>query len=199
MPEPIVIYNEMQIKTQSYDWIEDSVNPPLEDAGSQKFKDYKRKAELSMDKFYVSRNETWDLGYQRSIVVQFSKGMVRPDGNPQNPQYFTNAKVEQHFYPYPAHKADLGKFILDYTRIHDEILKNENSTTLIPNEMDRGKFAINPQVDIQQTHTCFNDSLKTFFLRNSEFRVEGADTVKSVGEAVQIKCLHGHQFFTKDE
>ena len=197
MPEPIVIYNEMQITTQSFDWIEDSVNPPLEDAGSQKFKDYKRKAELSMDKFYVSRNETWDLGYQRSIVVQFSKGMVRPGGNPQNPQYFTNAKVEQHFYNYST--SDLGQFILDYKRIHKEILKNENSTTLIPNEMDRGKFAINPQVDIQQTHTCFNDSLKTFFLRNSEFRVEGADTDKSVGEAVQIKCLHGHQFFTKDE
>ena len=54
-------------------------------------------------------------------------------------------------------------------------------------------------VSIQRTHTCFNDSLKTFFLRNSEFTVKGADTVKSVGEAVQIECFHKHQFFTKDE
>ena len=40
----------------------------------------KKKADLSMDKFYVERNETWDLGYQRSIVVQFSKGIVRGGG-----------------------------------------------------------------------------------------------------------------------
>ena len=146
-----------------------------------------------MDKFYVSRNETWDLGYQRSIVVQFSKGMVK-SGNPGQEKYYTNAKVEQHFYPYPAHVADIGKFLENYQKIHGEILQNLTN----PNEMDPGKYAINPLVSIQRTHTCFNDSLRTFFLRDTEFKVTGADTIKSVGETVQINCFHDHQFFTDD-
>ena len=50
-----------------------------------------------MDKFYVERNETWDLGYQRSIVVHFSKG-TDPGDNTRGHE--TILKVEQHFYPY---------------------------------------------------------------------------------------------------
>ena len=146
-----------------------------------------------MDKFYVNRNETWNLGYQRSIVVQFSKGMVKSTGGAQS-KYYTNAKVEQHFYPYPAHVADIGKFIEEYQKIHTEILNNVTDY-----ELETGKFKINPLVSIQVTHTCFNDSLRTFFLRNTEFKVSGADTIRSVGETVQINCFHDHQFFTDDK
>ena len=142
----------------------------------------------------MERNETWDLGYQSSIVVQFSKGMVKPGSSPV--KYYTNAKVEQHFYPHQAHVDDIGKFIETYQRIHGEIL--ENTTGWPASELDPGRYAINYQVSIQQTHTCFNDSLKTFFLRNNEFKVTGAETIKSVGETVQINCFHSHQFFTSD-
>ena len=58
MPPPIVIYNEMQIVTADYEWIEDPDNPPLEDASKTQFNNLKRKAELSVSTTVpVNRNE----------------------------------------------------------------------------------------------------------------------------------------------
>lgn len=120
--------------------------------------------------------------------------MVKPNSAQGQEKYYTNAKVEQHFYSDADHVADIGKFLEDYQKIHTEILNN----LTIVGEFETGRFKINPLVSIQRTHTCFNDSLRTFFLRDSEFKVTGANEIRSVGETVQINCFHDHQFFTDD-
>ena len=137
-----------------------------------------------MDKFYVSRNERWDLGYQRSIVVQFSQGMLKPTTN-NNDRYYTNAKVEQHFYPDPSIFSDpdnptddeIGELMKRYQEIHKEI--TENATGLLDASLN-DPYEINPLVSIQRTHTCFNDSLMTFFLRNSEFKGSSRYDVRKI-------------------
>lgn len=49
MPAPIVIYNEMQIVTDDYEWIDDDPdNPALGDASKNQFNNLKLKAELSV-------------------------------------------------------------------------------------------------------------------------------------------------------
>ena len=58
MPDPIVIYNEMQIVTDEYEWIEDADNPPLGDASKTQFNKLKRKAEMSVRINYKSNLKT---------------------------------------------------------------------------------------------------------------------------------------------
>ena len=70
-----------------------------------RFKELKKYAEDSLDRFYLQSPKMWDLGYQRSIVVHFSKGT---DVGPTR-GHETILKVEQHFHPYIADVDDLIK------------------------------------------------------------------------------------------
>ena len=70
MAEPIIIYNEMMVKNDEYQWDLD-----LRNAKKDRFKKLKRHAEDSLDRFYLQSTKMWDLGYQglNSIESYFAQ------------------------------------------------------------------------------------------------------------------------------
>ena len=60
MPEPIIIHNEMMVKNVQYEWSD----LDLKNAKTDRFKRLKKRAEDSLDKFYLQSPKMWDLGYQ---------------------------------------------------------------------------------------------------------------------------------------
>ena len=60
MPEPIIIHNEMMVKNVQYEW----TDLDLKNAKTDRFKRLKKRAEDSLDKFYLQSPKMWDLGYQ---------------------------------------------------------------------------------------------------------------------------------------
>ena len=88
-----------------------------------------------MDKFYVDIPQMWQLGYQRSIVVQFRQMELVH----QNMSY-TIATVEQHFYPYQDSMNDTSNFIEKYRKIHQNITRSVHgkmdSSSLWPYDID---------------------------------------------------------------
>ena len=59
MPGPIIIHNEMMVKNVEYEWDLD-----LKNAKTDRFKKLKKRAEDSLDKFYLQSPKMGDLGYQ---------------------------------------------------------------------------------------------------------------------------------------
>ena len=93
-----------------------------------------------MDKFYVDIPSMWQLGYQRSIVVQFRDAMLK-----EQDFAYTIATVEQHFYPYQDSIGDVSSFIEKYREIHENITGNING------RLDNGSlwpYEIDPRVSI---------------------------------------------------
>ena len=69
--------------------------------------------------FYLRSPEMWSLGYQRSIVVQFSKGMTSDETGAPG----TILKVEQHFHD---NQGDVDEFIKEYQGSYSIELGRQN-------------------------------------------------------------------------
>ncbi len=132
----MIIYNEMEIVNDEFIW-----NSQFGDATSSQFRSKKIAAENAMDKFYMSKPELYERGYLRSIVVQFSVGMLRPP-NPNFPgdYYYSRAKVEQHF------EKSSNLTIKMYQDLHKDL------TTNVSGVIEAGVYVINPLVSISSKY-----------------------------------------------